>query len=601
MAGKRKDAYIKELEDRMQKVEGFMQSSALQVEDRDAESGHDDRMEDVDTFPNTSPDLETPEVITTPLEPSHNLDIPQQTPSVLPNFLDVHRTTPDPSKTFPTDAQQPVRQIFASISLRGHLIHLADAYLVDINPSFPLFDRQSLLAAMNHHYPNPSTYTTCDPAWWAILNSIFAICMQRKAINSSFNKISEFAWNFFKNAWAVYGEIVARVQPTVLDVQALLVMAKFIETTTDGRTLAMITSSAVRLLQLIGLDSPELGSDEKKGRIFWCAYLMDKRAGIEIGLPSLLGGTNIDGRESMPLPPLQDDTDPMAKLFRLRVSLAIIDMKIRNVIDSKHCIDELLQNQRQGQIQDLLYDLESWRLSVPIESRPGHDIHIPAGSARFAFVLLMLSYYNSLSMLHGIRDAGHEDSTETSRLTLRLIGALDPALSFVDQWSALRHLFTAFFILLNSSISNPTSPTAPDNLEHMKTFVWFLENLHSNPSQNIPDFKVFLLALQGFLSLSQSIVLGGKSASGFLSNFPNVTDVMLLAQAHMALLPLGCESGVLARLERELELGMSEIGCSDLTLVAGFAPACLKPVTYGFGVRSAVGSARGEGALREGL
>lgn len=69
----------------------------------------------------------------------------------------------------------------------------------------------------------------------------------------------------------------------------------------------------------------------------------------------------------------------------------------------------------------------------------------------------------------------------------------------------------------------------------------------------------------------------------------------------MGILPTGRESGVLARLDRELGTERREDGVSDLALIAGLAPMCLRPATYGFGVRDVGGEGREDGGLRGGL
>lgn len=427
-----RQSHMKELEDRMRKVEGLMQRSSLLPDATTTTASQNPSREhsaSQSAVSNQAQELHI-DNIAAQKEPDGLNRSPQPT-KPLPNFLEVFRSMPDPGQTFltPSSTQKPTRQIFNTINPQAPFILLTDSYLFDVNPFFPLFDKDLLLTAMNDNYPDPSTYKTCDPAWWAIVNSIFAISIQYKTVNEHFPKLSGHAWNFFKNAWAVYGEIVARPQPTLLDVQALLTMARFLETTTDAKTFTLVTGSAIRMLQIIGVAPEDLTKDEKKRRVFWCAYMMDKRAGIEIGLPSLL-----DEQDVNTLPPLKFDMKPMANFFRLKVQLAVMDTRIRKLQGSQDSIDGSLQIGKEDQIQQLLLELESWKYSLPVEARPGPDIRLPNGNTHFPFVMLHLTYYNSLSMLHRMREDGHEDSTQASRLSLRLSGTLEPSLPFIDLW-----------------------------------------------------------------------------------------------------------------------------------------------------------------------
>lgn len=99
-----------------------------------------------------------------------------------------------------------------------------------------------------------------NPSWWACLNAVVAMAIQLKTMNDAFRTVSDFSWSLFKNAFALYPELMEN-EPTILSVQALLSMAMFLSGTTDTKTMSLLLSSAVEMIRVLGLHKEFTESD----------------------------------------------------------------------------------------------------------------------------------------------------------------------------------------------------------------------------------------------------------------------------------------------------------------------------------------------------
>ncbi|KAM0545378.1 hypothetical protein ACHAPJ_011362 [Fusarium lateritium] len=138
---------------------------------------------------------------------------------------------------------------------KPEVLLLVEFYPDAVNPLVSLFDRTSLLDLCQNHFPVDSD--TWNPAWWACLNAIVAISIQMKTLSSDFTSVGRFMWSFFKNAFAVYGDLMLS-DPTIMSIKAMLTMAMFLSGTTDNNTMMMLLSTAGKRCQMLGVDREEL-------------------------------------------------------------------------------------------------------------------------------------------------------------------------------------------------------------------------------------------------------------------------------------------------------------------------------------------------------
>jgi hypothetical protein len=314
----------------------------------------------------------------------------------------------------------------------------------------------------------PEDGNSADPAWWACLNTVIAIAIQLKAINSAFRKVSEFSWGFFKNAFSVFEEL-ASTDPSILAIQATLAMATFMSGTTDLRTTVLLTSTAIRMIQIIGLhrenadDKLSALEAEQRRRIFWIAYLLDTSSSINSGLPPALAE---DFEVSLPS---EDSPDGLGNLnvskaigivniFRLRIQLVIIESKVHKRLfgmDGARIAGQYVQNQ----VPEFYYELKDWKEKVPIEIQPNYNPQAVVGINNLPVLMLHFAFYNCVGMIHRAAElhgyqktrnnttleqaaasasdyrlvSSSELCAEAARATLRLLRYME-SVPFVDLW-----------------------------------------------------------------------------------------------------------------------------------------------------------------------
>lgn len=330
-----------------------------------------------------------------------------------------------------------------SILPKSEITTLAEFYLDEINPIYPLFHRSFLLAIIQHRYSNGGEIH--DPAWWACLNSIIALSVQSKRVSSAHRHDSQQSWTFFKNAFSVFEELTTG-EPSLLVVRALLTMAIFLSGSADRKTMLLLVSTAVRMIHILGLhrEDPNARSRidaEQRRRLFWVAYMLDRHTSIDLGLPFTLD----DGSFQVNLPSddvidgLLDLTASNAKknvnTFRLRVQLAIIESQAFDRLFGMN-VTKSQEGQVDSPIAELLSELVNWIGDVPVDIRPVFEAKTPASACRMEVLLLHLRFYNCEGMM--LRAKGPHVSQQpamikTARATLLLVKNVE-GLAFAHLW-----------------------------------------------------------------------------------------------------------------------------------------------------------------------
>lgn len=295
---------------------------------------------------------------------------------------------------------RPERYNFAPKLPTSELIIMIQIYLEDFNATFPIYDSQSLMALCHRKCQVAGDLE--DPAWWACINTIIAMVTQARATASAFQKVSEISWGYFKNAFSVFGEIMA-MEPSLLAVQAVLLMACFLSRSSDLKTATLLTSTVMRMIQIIGLNkqsSSELGLAEAEQRrcVVWVAFLLDTTLSIKARQPLALELSEIQlklpGNDLINNTEDHDELDVVnpRKIFVARVQLAIIYSKAHKLL-RKGCFT-------QDECLALWMELEAWEgrvlITVQLESNAHRNITIQETSLS----LLHLAYYDCMGLLY---------------------------------------------------------------------------------------------------------------------------------------------------------------------------------------------------------
>ena len=344
-----------------------------------------------------SPDFITPTIDQHRLQGDGSMQLPLK---IAEKFPVMHLTANHVKARRDTILDGPSgRPLFIPMFPKNEVLPLVEVFLDEVNITFPLFHKQTLLAMCQDRLPVDGN--SQDAAWWACLNTIIAISIRLKSTNNAFRRVSDFSWSFFKNAFAVYQEITAN-EPSILSVQAILAMAIFTTTSTDTRTTALLASTAIGMIQIIGLHREDnklsIIQAEQCRRVFWIAYCLDKTTSINSGLPSTLDNENFE--VSLPSEASPDGLGNLnvsketgqVNIFRLRIQLVIIGSKAEKCLSSASSKTNL-DHDHHSQALELEYELEVWKENVPLEIRPGHNVKTATLTDNFTVLMLHFEFH----------------------------------------------------------------------------------------------------------------------------------------------------------------------------------------------------------------
>lgn len=324
--------------------------------------------------------------------------------------------------------------------------------LDEICKEFPFINTREFLHQLKSQGPgNIEAYRSAS--WWACLNAGVALSVHVKAANGAFKTMSHFAWDFFKNAYATFPELMLQgKEPETA--KAMFLMALFCRNSADARTTSLLLSTALRLSQVMGSDklradhSQDLNCPESEytRRTSWSAFVLDAELALCCGFASALDAGDI----GIDLPSeecLHDGEDKKcASIFRRRVELALIHSAVRVRLYSRGGL-QLPENELLGTTVTLDQTLEDWKQKLPLELRPG----TPSEALEPHCVVLHLAFHSLVSMVHwrlsgwgaamGVKPGEQSLSRSLSRLkvraaaqhTLRLLQQF-PFEQFVQFW-----------------------------------------------------------------------------------------------------------------------------------------------------------------------
>ncbi|PYH38911.1 Zn(II)2Cys6 transcription factor [Aspergillus neoniger CBS 115656] len=170
-----------------------------------------------------------------------------------------------------------------------------EAYFTDLNPFLPLYDRQSVLDAIQQQYGPRSDGP--DLAWVCSFNSILLHTLEAKSSaaqpgghtgDSTLER--GLVVHLLLNARRCYNNFERLLQPRLANVQSLFSMALVALRYFSLTMFETVFAQACQLARTIGLHQTAAGAPQEaeRRRLFWCLFIIDKHAALAAGKPCLL-------------------------------------------------------------------------------------------------------------------------------------------------------------------------------------------------------------------------------------------------------------------------------------------------------------------------
>lgn len=270
--------------------------------------------------------------------------------------------------------------------------------------AYPLFNKARFISLLDS-----IGIGVYDPGRWACLNIVLALASQFQYGPVQDVKEDAESWNYFKNAYAVVGQLMT-MHVTLWSLQALLGMAIVIQGTPVQGPVSLLISAAIKLAHRMGLHQrcldPSLSPAEIEERkvVFWIAYSFDKDLSLQMGQPSTQDDDDmdVDFPSEIDASSIHPDESASIKLLNFRARLAVIQGQIYKRLYSMKAIKQPVV-ERVAAARELEGMLHSWRANVPAEclrDYPGSVLQVPASSTLRHPIILQLLYFDTLYILY---------------------------------------------------------------------------------------------------------------------------------------------------------------------------------------------------------
>ncbi|GKT47312.1 fusaridione A cluster transcription factor fsdR [Colletotrichum spaethianum] len=445
----------------------------------------------------------------------------------------------------------------------------------------PSMTPSHFLRLMDAQYVDDHGNNNDDPTRFAIINALFGAAMRWRTANDSFEEMSAGSWCYYKNAYAIFPELVVQGN-NVSACEALLSMATFSLGTADACTTSQLASAAARTAQILGLHTRETYNNldamelERRKRIFWATHILNTDMMVKYGLPTPFGQSElielptedfitVSGPATQPL----NFVTSMARLSRIqmRIHEQFSQHNIQLQSGSEHHIVVIACN----------CELDEWRDSLPQDFQPDPTALLMTRELETPVALLHLVYFNTLIKTHmtlaRIKNASrlHPSSpfysawlsteslpsieqsyakcTSAARATIDLLRTIPPQ-PYVHLWAILCYPVMATLILLWSSLEEPTGPHAQLNVRIMGQFIQFLAGVKEEGCdvQSVLDgcsklYKIakYVVHTQRTIRLSRPLEEDQDvrdQLEALRLKLSEVTDWMHLAQGLLSNMPL---------------------------------------------------------------
>lgn len=302
-------------------------------------------------------------------------------------------------------------RLFARFPGQQHTIGLVEKVIEQIQPYGVLFSTERVLQEFQSQTLAGLDNCTDCPFRWAVVNSLFATAVLYKTYNGSLVSMSKTAWAYFKNAFAIFPDLILR-EPSVLTCEALLAMCFFLLHSADDQTTAHLAAAAARVVHGLGMHRVEYYclmdtvEAERHRRVFWMTYILNVEIMHRHGLPSPFGYNEpevehpTDGG-SIDMSADWLETHKSFGILRARAKLAIIQAQIHGLLslpnDTQKGGVEFL-----GAAEKLHEALQSWKRTLPSHLDASHEDC--RGVMETRQIHLLHIFYSCFPKIHMITD-----------------------------------------------------------------------------------------------------------------------------------------------------------------------------------------------------
>ncbi|TQN67867.1 Fusaridione A cluster transcription factor fsdR, partial [Colletotrichum shisoi] len=509
------------------------------------------------------------------------------------------------------------RQAFVRLPPKEYIFDLGQTVVEDTQLFCPTVTRGQFSRLLDAQYAAGPANSDDHPARFAIINALFGAAVRWRTANDSFDEMSAISWGFYKNAYAVFPELIVG-GGDVSACEALLAMATFLLGTADTRTTTQLASAAARTSQILGLHVRETyanldaADSERRKRVYWASYILNTDVMVKHGgLPSphYLGGMIEFPTESFAV-----GDDPAARpldFFPSMARLSVIQMRIHRQF-SPHNLQLRSGGDHHVVVMACDGELDEWRSSLPEDLQPDYTALLATRELETPVALLHLVYFNALikthiglaqvknaSRLHPLSpfytswlsseslpliEQSYAKCVSAARATIDLFRVMSPQ-PYVHLRAIICYPVMATLILLWASLEEPMGPHAQLNVRMMGQYVQFLAGVkEEGPDvQNVLDgcsklYKVAKYAVypQRTIRLLRPLEEDPDVRDQFEAlrlKLSDVTDWMHLAQGLLGNMPTlvaqarDVLADVLGMEQQDGEYGM-------------FAPNVLKPQSF---------------------
>jgi hypothetical protein len=329
--------------------------------------------------------------------------------STLAGYVDNHLAgsassylTPESFVFSPLATRQPLPTKTAALEL-------VNETFVNYNRFLPLFDEEDFMEEFHLKY---STSNPRDPGWWACLNVVLSIAHRLRALRTlDPTRENVLAFGHIQNALGVVSELSIS-EHSLSAVQALVGMACVLQGTPNPAPAAMLVAAALRLAQAMNLHRECPGSPltmpqlEKRRRVFWKAYILDKDISLRTGRPFSQDDDDMDVLLPSKTGPEPCDVD----IFNLRIRLAVIQGLVYKQLYSIRA-ERQTETQRALAAHELSLLLSHWKSSANLDLPVSSSVSSgpPMSGEVIHKVVLRLTYIHCLAMID--RHLDHQSPT----------------------------------------------------------------------------------------------------------------------------------------------------------------------------------------------
>ncbi|KAK7700906.1 hypothetical protein SLS57_011953 [Botryosphaeria dothidea] len=381
---------------------------------------------------------------------------------------------------------------YSQLPPMDEMLSLINDFFDTCNVLVPLYHQDTFMFQL---YENLSTGFNQSAGWWASLNTVLALAHISRTKSTFFpQELEKKAWQYMKGALAIQAEQPA-LDFDVTSVQALVGMI----TSFNSQMPSMMLATAIRIAHGIGLhvnsDDPNMSAIEKeqRRRVFWIAYIFDRELSLRTGRPPLQDDDDMCIDLPQDNPPDKVGYVGDAHIFKAKCTFAQIQGRVYKQLYSdqawKQPRDEILTS-----IANLDQELETWRVGIPEDLRPGNSMRDLPPPYNSHILILHFCYWYCFGLIHkryaiSVKVAAEwPDAAVPESISPTVPGSYvcDAARNMVQllrdhppsakgtRWYSLYYCAASLVTLFGSILNNPANETADADLDRIRTVLRFL-------------------------------------------------------------------------------------------------------------------------------